>query len=132
MTQFAVAGAGVLPATAFLIDLVNGSGTTLTLQVATLTNGVWVPAPGPQIGSPVFPGDAPQYVNAPTNVFSGLGGQLQFVPMTGGTITIAWTWPSGGKPDAAVFTQKTNLVARGNLINTGSGQPDFQVSVTPT
>ena len=124
-------GSAAIPAIAFLIDVQNGSGTTLALAFFALTGGVWVPAP-PNPSSPINPGDAPRYVNAPAQSFSGLGGKLQFAPTTGGTITVAWDWPSGSAPTAAVYTERTSLVARGVLINAGSGQPDFQVSVTPT
>ncbi|HTJ26267.1 MAG TPA: hypothetical protein VMA36_08880 [Candidatus Limnocylindria bacterium] len=122
-------GSAALPAIAFLVDLQNGSGTTLTLQTATLTAGLWLP-PAPQIADQILPGAMPRYVNAPAQSFSGLGGSLIFVPMTGGSITIGWTWPSGQAPQAGAYGQNTSLIVRGQLINAGTGQPNFQVQVS--
>lgn len=113
---------------AFVITVQNASGTTLALQVATLSAGVWVPPP-PVVGSAVFPGDTPRYANAQAGAFSGLGGSLMFVPMTGGSITIGWIWPSGGLPEAAAYGQNTSIVVSGSLINVGTAQPTFQVII---
>jgi hypothetical protein len=112
----------------FRIDVQNASGTTLALQTATLTGGVWVPAP-PAIGSAVFPGGAPSYLNSATQSFSGLGGTLIFVPNTGGSITVGWSWPSGKAPSAAASAQRTSIPVRGQLINVGSSEPVFQVLI---
>ncbi len=118
--------AAALPS--FAIAVQNASGTTLALQTATLASGAWLP-PAPAIGSGVFPGDAPRYVNVSLQAFSGLGGTLILVPMTGGSITIGWSWPSGGTPAAAAYGQNTSISVDGTLINVGSSQPTFQVVV---
>ncbi len=113
---------------AFVIAVQNASGTTLALQTATLSAGTWVP-PAPVAGSGVFPGEAPRYVNVPVGPFSGLGGSLVFVPMTGGSITVGWVWPAGGMPEAAAYAQNTAIAVNGVLINLGSAQPTYQVTI---
>lgn len=125
------ASAGGVPPIAFLINLLNASGTTLTLQQATLAGGIWF-ATVPSIGDQILPGAARLYVNAPQQSFSGLGGTLLFAPATGGTITVGWSWPSGQMPQAAAYAQNTSLIVTGQLINSGTGQPDFQVQITPS
>lgn len=113
----------------FAIRITNGSGTTVSVQTATLTSGQWQGTP-PAPGAPILSGQTQQYVNAAMQIFTGLGGTITLVPMTGGTVYVTWSWPQGTAPTGWALAQNTKGIAvTSQLTGVGSSNPVLQVSI---
>jgi hypothetical protein len=130
-SRLAFARAAPLGSNALTVSITNGSGTTMSLQAASLSAGSWLP-PAPAIGTPLQAGAFLSYRNG-SDIFSGLGGYLQLVPMTGGTITIGWSWPSGQGASGYAFAQQTSGIGvTYDVINPNTSQPTLQVQLSNT
>ncbi|MBV8642953.1 MAG: hypothetical protein JO225_03460 [Candidatus Eremiobacteraeota bacterium] len=112
----------------FSIQMTNSSGTVLVLQNFFLTGGSWVTPP--QAGSSVNPGDTKQYDNFTDAAFTGLGGQMVFIPTTGGTITVNWNWPWGGlATGSATAANLSGISVSSTVINQNTSNPILQVTI---
>ncbi len=121
-----VPAAGALGSSAMTVTITNGSGTGMSLQAAQLSAGSWLP-PAPVIGSPLDAGATVAYRNG-SDIFSGLGGYVQLVPLTGGIVTIGWSWPSGQAASGYAYAQQTSGIAVSyDVINPNTSQPTLQV-----
>lgn len=123
--------AGALGSSVMTVTITNGSGTGMSLQAASLSAGSWVP-PAPVIGSPLGAGATVSYRNS-SDIFSGLGGYVQLVPLTGGIVTIGWSWPSGQGATGYAYAQQTSGIAVSyDVINPNTSQPTLQVQFSNT
>jgi len=107
----------------------DSSATTLNLSTFGLYEGKWDPAFQPQPGVQISPGASPSYVNYTDQPFTGVGGFLTLTPMTGGQITISWSWEYGGTFWGTSSTKSTTLQVSTQPINQQTNSVTLQVTI---
>ncbi len=112
------------------VIVTDSSATTLNLSTFGLTDGKWDPAFQPQPGVQIGPGASPAYVNFTDQPFTGVGGFLTLTPMTGGQITITWSWEYGSTFAAYSSTRSTRLQVSTQAINQQTSSVTLQVTIS--
>ena len=108
------------------IQIVNSSDTPVAINSGQLTGGDWV-GPGPRPGDMIEAGEA-SFSNGGNH--DTLGGTIQLLSMSGGTITVTWSWPLGGTvTGSAKGTSLTGLSLQSDIINTQSYRPTQQIFI---
>lgn len=73
------------------IAIRNTSRTVIGVAYSQVTGGIWRPGPEIAAGAEIAR-EAVRIVNEGRNPFELLGGSIQLVPASGGSIQITWSW----------------------------------------
>ena len=107
----------------------NSSDGDLGVVSGTLTGGNWVGPP--PIPNQVLSAGQSSFVDGGDNVFTSLGGEIDLVPASGGSISIKWNWPRGSGVSGTTTGNSLNgLAVSSTVINTQSNSPQMQVYIT--
>ena len=114
---------------ALIIQIINLSDIPVIINFGQLTGGDW-DGPGPMPGDMIEAGEA-SFANGGNH--DALGGTIQLSSMSGGTITITWSWPLGrAVTGSASSSSLTGLSLKSGVINTQSYRPTQQIFIGDT
>jgi hypothetical protein len=108
------------------IQIINLSDTPVSISSGQLSGGYW-DGPGPMPGDMISAGGT-SFANAGS--YTALGGTIQLMPSSGGTITITWSWPLGQAVTGSASSSALNgLSLTMGIIATQSARPTQQIFI---
>lgn len=111
---------------ALIIQIINSSDMPVIINYGQLTGGEW-DGPDPMPGNMIDAGEV-SFVNGGNR--DSLGGTIQLSPISGGTITITWSWPFGGAvTGSASGTSLMDLSLKTGIVNKQSMTPTQQIFI---
>lgn len=111
------------------IQIQDSSAAQLILATYSLTGGQWEAPPQP--GTIIAPGQTVPFINVASTNFDSIGGNITLSPLSGGQISISWSFPFGSPVSSSVTSSSLSGIAvSSNTINGQTSNPTLQVLVS--
>lgn len=124
--ELLASAAGALRTVTLLIT--DASDTSFNVNTFAVSSGKWDPDYQPQPAQAIGPGQTLTYKNFTDAPYTGVGGAVSLAALSGGLLSITWTWNYGSPLQSGFIVQGTSL--HYVLVVGGQNTPDPTVQVT--